>query len=53
MYWLVGADNATVPDTWPDQYHTDINKENPLPVQLPGGVARVYLSVRSRGRLSR
>ncbi|KAF0312743.1 Phospholipase D3 [Amphibalanus amphitrite] len=44
VYWLVGAENATIPVEWPAEYHTTINMESPLPVQLPGGPARVYLS---------
>ena len=47
---MVGAENATVPDEWPEHLHTSINKDTPLPIQLPDGVANVYLSVRSRLR---
>ncbi|XP_037073588.1 5'-3' exonuclease PLD3-like [Pollicipes pollicipes] len=44
VYWLVGGDTGRIPDEWPDQYHTDINKDNPLPVSLPDETAYVYLS---------
>jgi len=35
VYWDLGADGATVPDTWPSDLSTTINMKNPLKLLTP------------------
>ncbi|KAL8220030.1 UNVERIFIED_CONTAM: hypothetical protein K2H54_037851 [Gekko kuhli] len=43
-YWALGLPNATIPSPWPTNFSTSYNKETPLPLQLNGTQAGVYLS---------
>ncbi|KAL6478045.1 hypothetical protein MHYP_G00138800 [Metynnis hypsauchen] len=43
-YWVMGQQNATIPDPWPSSYDTSINAEKPLHVNLSGVPSRVYIS---------
>ena len=46
VYWYLGQDNVTVPETWPKEYYTSINKDQPIDVSFNGTQAPVYISVR-------
>ncbi|XP_019374022.1 PREDICTED: phospholipase D4 isoform X1 [Gavialis gangeticus] len=43
-YWDVGHANASIPDPWPANYSTNINKDRPLAVQFNGTLTKVYFS---------
>uniref|UniRef100_A0A7M4FCC6 Phospholipase D family member 4 n=1 Tax=Crocodylus porosus TaxID=8502 RepID=A0A7M4FCC6_CROPO len=39
-YWDVGHANASIPDPWPANYSTNINKDRPLEVQFNGTLTK-------------
>ncbi|KAJ8399133.1 hypothetical protein AAFF_G00415120 [Aldrovandia affinis] len=43
-YWALGHHNATIPDPWPSDFDTTINREHPLLVNLNGIASRIYIS---------
>ncbi|XP_066529557.1 5'-3' exonuclease PLD4 [Hoplias malabaricus] len=43
-YWVVGHENATIPDPWPSFYDTSINEEQPLLLNLSNVPSRIYIS---------
>lgn len=46
-YWVMGQPNSSLPQPWPSQYDTDINKEHPLLVEADNVSSRIYLAVSS------
>lgn len=46
VYWQMGADNARIPDKWPDSMSTKINANSPVKVNYTADhAASVYISV--------
>ncbi|XP_043930294.1 5'-3' exonuclease PLD4 [Protopterus annectens] len=43
-YWALGHHNASIPDPWPANYTTKINKANPLELKFNGTSASVYFT---------
>lgn len=43
-YWVLGHHNASIPDPWPSDFDTTINKEHPLLVNISGIPSRVYIT---------
>ncbi|XP_026209447.1 phospholipase D4 [Anabas testudineus] len=43
-YWVMGQPNSSLPQPWPSQYDTDINKEHPLLVEADNVSSRIYLA---------
>ncbi|XP_072545858.1 5'-3' exonuclease PLD4 isoform X2 [Salminus brasiliensis] len=43
-YWVMGQQNATIPEPWPAFYDTSINAEQPLHLNLSTVPSRVYIS---------
>lgn len=50
VYWALGDVNATIPDKWPQDYSTNINHLNPMPVSLNDSTSSVYLAVKFYSR---
>lgn len=47
VYWDMGAENAVLPPSWPEDYSTKINNNNPVPVNFNGQFdMNTYISVR-------
>lgn len=46
-YWVMGAPNSSLPEPWPPEYDTDINKDRPLVVEADNVSSSIYLSVSS------
>ncbi|KAJ8290399.1 hypothetical protein GJAV_G00012330 [Gymnothorax javanicus] len=43
-YWVLGHRNASIPDPWPTEFDTAINKDHPLLVNISGVPSRVFVS---------
>ncbi|KAG7466351.1 hypothetical protein MATL_G00163710 [Megalops atlanticus] len=43
-YWVLGHHNASIPDPWPSEFDTSINREHPLLVNISGATSRVYIT---------
>uniref|UniRef100_UPI0037E92F0A 5'-3' exonuclease PLD4 n=1 Tax=Semicossyphus pulcher TaxID=241346 RepID=UPI0037E92F0A len=43
-YWVMGEKNSSLPQPWPAQYDTAINKEHPLLVKEDNVSSRLYLA---------
>lgn len=43
-YWVMGRSNSSLPQTWPAEYDTDINKHHPLLVKTDNVSSRLYLT---------
>ncbi|XP_061108152.1 5'-3' exonuclease PLD4 isoform X2 [Conger conger] len=43
-YWVLGHHNASIPDPWPSDFDTTINKDYPLLVNMSGVPSRVYIT---------
>ncbi|XP_019940371.2 5'-3' exonuclease PLD4 [Paralichthys olivaceus] len=43
-YWVMGQSNSSLPQRWPSEYDTDINKHHPLMVEADNVSSRIYLS---------
>ncbi|XP_074548897.1 5'-3' exonuclease PLD4 [Halichoeres trimaculatus] len=43
-YWVMGLSNSSLPQPWPAQYDTPINKEHPLLVKSDNVSSLIYLS---------
>ncbi|XP_065803747.1 5'-3' exonuclease PLD4 isoform X1 [Labrus bergylta] len=43
-YWVMGRSNSTLPQPWPPEYDTVINKEHPLVVKTDNVSSLVYLA---------
>lgn len=46
-YWVMGQPNSTLPQPWPAEYDTAINKHHPLQVKADNVSSRLYLTVSS------
>lgn len=46
-YWVMGQSNSSLPQPWPAEYDTDINKYHPLLVKTDNVSSRLYLAVSS------
>lgn len=44
-YWVMGQPNSSLPQPWPSQYDTDINKGHPLLVEADNVSSKIYLAV--------
>lgn len=43
-YWVMGQSNSSLPQPWPAEYDTDINKYHPLLVKTDNVSSRLYLA---------
>ncbi|XP_026160348.1 phospholipase D4 [Mastacembelus armatus] len=43
-YWVMGQSNSTLPQPWPSEYDTDINKQHPLLVEAENVSSSIYLA---------
>uniref|UniRef100_A0A3Q3J6B3 PLD phosphodiesterase domain-containing protein n=2 Tax=Monopterus albus TaxID=43700 RepID=A0A3Q3J6B3_MONAL len=43
-YWVMGKPNSSLPQPWPSEYDTDINKHHPLLVEADNVSSRIYLA---------
>lgn len=43
-YWVMGQPNSTLPQPWPAEYDTAINKHHPLQVKADNVSSRLYLT---------
>ncbi|KAM7402863.1 hypothetical protein PAMA_003673 [Pampus argenteus] len=43
-YWVMGQSNSSLPQPWPSQYDTDINKHHPLLVEADNVSSSLYLT---------
>lgn len=48
-YWVMGQPNSSLPEPWPAEYDTAINKHHPLLVKTDNVSSRLYLTVSSSG----
>ena len=46
-YWVMGKSNSSLPQPWPPEYDTAINKDHPLLVKADNVSSRLYLAVSS------
>lgn len=44
-YWVMGLPNSSLPQPWPAQYDTTINKQHPLLLKKDNFTTQLYLSV--------
>lgn len=44
-YWVMGLPNSSLPQPWPPQYDTTINKQHPLLLKKDNVTTQLYLSV--------
>ncbi|XP_017272816.1 5'-3' exonuclease PLD4 isoform X2 [Kryptolebias marmoratus] len=43
-YWVMGLSNSSLPQPWPAEYDTDINKQHPLLVEEDNTTTSLYIS---------
>ncbi|KAG9336541.1 hypothetical protein JZ751_002888 [Albula glossodonta] len=43
-YWVLGDQNASIPDPWPSEFDTTINREHPLVVNISGVPSRIFVA---------
>jgi len=48
VYWYLGVPDTSIPSSWPAEYETQFNKEEPLKILLNTSQSSVYLSVNTR-----
>ncbi|XP_063080050.1 5'-3' exonuclease PLD4 [Engraulis encrasicolus] len=43
-YWMMGAENSSIPDPWPATFDTTINHDHPLLVNISGVPSSVFIA---------
>ncbi|CAH1390970.1 unnamed protein product [Nezara viridula] len=44
VYWLLATPDSTIPDTWPEDLSTEINKLDPVQIYINGTKSSTYIS---------